>query len=262
MKGTCTLFKHNQQPSRGFTLIELLVVIAIIALLMGILMPALRAAKRQAHSAVCKAQLKQWALCYSLYTGDHDGRFPAWDIGLEQRTFMESLRNYYQDAKKLRACPAAPSVSQENPTGGQPESYFGFTFKAWQIDPSAEWLKDTDWGMGSYAENTWIRNIGADAWATRTKIKQPNNVPLLADGRWCNANPVNGEKTNASRDETVTYSIGNWSSMSCYAMRRHRDGVNVALADGTIRQVSAEDLWELKWHRNFETKDDMDLRNP
>ncbi len=46
----------------GFTLIELLVVIAIIALLMAILMPTLNQVKKQARTAACQGQLKQWAL--------------------------------------------------------------------------------------------------------------------------------------------------------------------------------------------------------
>ena len=86
---------------RGFTLIELLVVIAIIALLMGVLMPALRAAKRQAQGAICKAHLKQWALCYQLYTGDNDGLYPLFFGGTHETTFMESLRDYYKDINKI-----------------------------------------------------------------------------------------------------------------------------------------------------------------
>ena len=60
---------------RGFTLIELLVVIAIIALLMGILMPALSRVRKQARSVACQALLKQWGVIWAMYCDDNDGRF-------------------------------------------------------------------------------------------------------------------------------------------------------------------------------------------
>ena len=65
---------------RGFTLIELLVVIAIIALLMGILMPALARVKKQAKSAACKMNLHQWAYIWSMYCS-RQPRLAAWDVG-------------------------------------------------------------------------------------------------------------------------------------------------------------------------------------
>jgi prepilin-type N-terminal cleavage/methylation domain-containing protein/prepilin-type processing-associated H-X9-DG protein len=56
----------------GFTLIELLVVIAIIAVLMGILMPALRRARQQAQAVVCKTRLKDIGLMMTFYMADND----------------------------------------------------------------------------------------------------------------------------------------------------------------------------------------------
>ena len=153
---------------------------------------------------------------------------------------------------------AAANVSIKNPTGLQPESYFGETFAAWQIDPVAEWLDDKDWGIGSYGENSWIRGPGGtddeQKWVSSIKMKQPNEVPLLGDSRWNNAWPDSDQIPTYDREDTVAYSISNWSTMSCYAMRRHKNGINVALADGTVRLVSLEDLWELRWNRTFQKR--------
>jgi len=57
---------------RGFTLVELLVVIAIIAILMAVLMPALKLAKDQAYAAVCVSNLRCLSLGWFMYADDND----------------------------------------------------------------------------------------------------------------------------------------------------------------------------------------------
>src|SRR5580658_6002497 len=82
------------RSSNGFTLVELLVVIGIIAVLVGVLLPALNGARQQAMLIQCQSNLRQWGIGFQTYVDANSGQLPLRvPDGTQTEYFGPSLAN-------------------------------------------------------------------------------------------------------------------------------------------------------------------------
>lgn len=100
---------ENVRRRSAFTLIELLVVIAIIALLLAIIMPALKNAKMVAKRLVSSSNMRQIGIAINLYADDNKGLFPETTHTVSSdKSWIYTLAPYLSKVDKIRICPADP----------------------------------------------------------------------------------------------------------------------------------------------------------
>jgi len=224
---------------RGFTLIELLVSVAIIALLVGILLPALGQARRAAKDTECKARLGQIMLAQEMHATDHGGYTKLWkeDEGgysesgpIPSKTNLEPYlgmsRRQLEDPDSVLQC---PSVSDEelvnvydNRFYSDRPSSIGFNsamyFEQWGFEPE--------------------------------RVPQPSLIIVIAEQAVEPYEEVLTADGIVGRDGS---GFPFWDSVSGHKPQRgyrhgSQSGSNVAMADGHVEQLAHESLMHESGH--------------
>ena len=156
---------------RGFTLIELLVVISIIAMLVGLLMPALSHARATGQRAACLSNLRQIGIGLTSYLGEEDGYLPyvlplstdPYDDGEEDS--LLGLLSEYCSNNGVFVCPSDDTGVAEE-TGSSYDYWPGWIMVAREIlrgeDPYS--LRRTVTAFYERTPGKWPVMADAEAW--------------------------------------------------------------------------------------------------
>ena len=243
---------------QAFTLIELLVVIAIIAILAGMLLPALSKAKDKARSVHCMSNMRQWGFATVLYLGDHADTLPLFgDVFPPSPT----TTFWYQKV--------APYITRsEAADAGNTEAYYVTVRKCpgGNIGPPPFTVAPVS--LASEEWNCWVGvyygGFGDPLTAPfyygnemrplkASRIRKPADAMMFMDTVtfwvftpliWAFDRDVNGDGMMDSMDAVL-------SPAYPFNMGRptvHNQGANVTLMDGHAERVPFKRLWE--WRNN------------